>query len=149
MSSHTADAYKIVTIELYGEDAETPLKTATVTGTSAEFTLNAVPAGTYTLKVSKPDHAARTLSLTVGTQDLSDVDVVLHLLGDITGDGRVTTIDMAMANWFATGVKEPDAYQLACADLNGNGEVSTVEVALINSHAKRMIILWDALAEQP
>ena len=149
VSSHTADAYKIVTIELYGEDAETPLKTATVTGTSAEFTLNAVPAGTYTLKVSKPDHAARTLSLTVGTQDLSDVDVVLHLLGDITGDGRVTTIDMAMANWFATGVKEPDAYQLACADLNGNGEVSTVEVALINSHAKRMIILWDALAEQP
>ena len=137
-----------ITIELFAAGSDTALKTDTATGTNATYELTAVPSGLYTLKVSKADHAARTYNLTVEADVTQDVKI--HLIGDVTGDGKVTTIDFAMVNWYATFVKYPDNYQFTCADVNEDGDITTVDVGLVNSHARKMTILWEVLnAQQP
>ena len=137
-----------VTVELFEFGTETLVTSTTATGTDTTYELTGVAAGFYTLKVSKADHAARTYRVTVGDAD-AEQDVKIHLLGDVNGDGKVTTIDLGLTNWYATGQKTPDDYQFACADVNENNDVTTVDVAFVNSHAKKMSILWEALKAQP
>ena len=133
-----------ITVELFGFGASEVLASATVSGTETTYELTGVRAGIYTLKVSKVDHAARTYRMTVVEDDVEQ-DVKIHLLGDVNGDGKVTTIDFALTNWYATGVKTPDNYQFSCADVNENGDVTTADVGLVNSHAKKISILWETL----
>ncbi len=139
-SNHTADADKVVTLVLSKNGTE--VARTTVNTTEANYSFNSVEAGTYTLTVSKRDHVTRTYTLNVSAATTQNV--VINLLGDVNGDGKVSTIDAALANWHVQGTKPiTDAYTLAVADLNGNGEVSTVEVGQINSHARKLAVIWD------
>lgn len=58
------------------------------------------------------------------------------VLGDVNGDGKVTTADVGLANSFAKGVKEPSEVEFLVADINGDGKVTTSDVGKINSIAK-------------
>ena len=116
-----------------------------ITVTAAEdgtYSFQAVPVGTYELQVSKADHATRNYTVEVVDKAVTQ-DVKIQLLGDINGDGKVAAIDLALINWYVTGVKEPDdPYKKACADVNMDGEISTVEIGYINSHVKKASIIW-------
>jgi len=57
-------------------------------------------------------------------------------LGDVNGDGRITTADVGFANSFAKGVKEPSNTELLTADMNKDGKISTIDVGMINLKAK-------------
>ena len=70
------------------------------------------------------------------------MDVNLNPLGDINGDGKVTTADVGMANSHAKGVKTLEGYAFACADANKDGSITTADVGMINSHAKAVKTLW-------
>ena len=137
-----------ITIELIPDASGEQKLTATASGTTATYEFTEVPVGTYTLKVSKADHATRTYVVAVESGAVTQ-NVELNLLGDINGDGKVTAIDLSMADWFLRSQKDPTDYQRACADVNEDGQISTVDLALINSHVKKASLLWDALTAQP
>ena len=78
----------------------------------------------------------------VGTNPVVQ-DVKIHLIGDINGDGKVTTIDFVRANSHARGVTLLSGYELKCADVVGtDGKVTTADAIRINAHAKGTSLLW-------
>ena len=58
------------------------------------------------------------------------------LIGDISGDNRITTVDVGIANSFAKGTRKPSDTEFLLADLNGDGKITTADVGLINRIAK-------------
>ena len=98
--------------------------------------------GTYTLTASKHNHVTRTYTIEVGDSPLEQ-NIELCLLGDVNGDGKVTTMDAALVNACAQQVTNLDEYAYACADVTGDGIVSTFDAARINAHAQKVTSLWN------
>ncbi|MBR3588010.1 MAG: hypothetical protein IKL16_00450 [Clostridia bacterium] len=131
-----------VTISFYAEGSDEVAYTATVTGSDVqEYSVDEVVAGTYTVVVSKANHATRTYTVVVGDADIEQ-ELVIHLMGDITGDGKVNAIDTARANAHAKGTKALVDYELNCSDISGDGKVNAIDTARINAHAKGTKALW-------
>ena len=97
--------------------------------------------GTYTLTISKENYVSRTYTVNAA-ENMMSVDFSLNRIGDINGDGKVNTMDVARANASAKGVNALAGYELACADTNGDGKVNTMDVARMNAHAKGVTALW-------
>ena len=53
------------------------------------------------------------------------LDLKIHLIGDITGDGRVNTTDVARANAHAKKTTLLTDYEFECADVNNDGKINT------------------------
>ena len=131
-----------VTIEFFAAGSEEAAYTVTVAGSGAQtYAVDAVAAGTYTVVVSKANHATRTYEIVVADADIEQ-DMKIHLLGDINGDGKANTVDVARANANAKGTKALTGYEFDCANVNGDTKVNTVDVAKINAHAKGTASLW-------
>ncbi|MCD7727704.1 MAG: leucine-rich repeat protein [Ruminococcus sp.] len=64
------------------------------------------------------------------------IDVMLSTVGDLNGDGKVTTADVGLANSHAKGVKQLNDIQFVAADMNDDGKVTTADVGIINAYAK-------------
>ena len=129
-----------VKIEFIADGASKPAYTETVTGTNIEFSLNGVASGNYTIRVSKENHVTREYNVTINSN--ADIDLKLHLIGDLNGDGKVNTVDVAKANAHAKGVSSLSGYDLACVDISGDGKVNTIDVSKMNAHAKGVTTLW-------
>ena len=131
-----------VTIKLYEGNSATAKYSTTCTGTSANYSISGVKAGTYTMKVSKDDHVTREYTVTVGKSNVTQ-NVKIHLLGDINGDGNITIVDYGRANSHAKGKSTLTGYELLCADtVKFDGNVTVADAARINSHAKGKSLLW-------
>ncbi len=130
-----------ITVKLILVGTEEALYTVVVVGDSAVYTFDAVTPGDYVITVSKNNHVSRTYEVTVEDEEVTQ-DVKIHLLGDINGDGKVNTLDVARANAHAKGVNTLTGYELLCADVNGDGKVNTLDVARMNAHAKGVTTLW-------
>ena len=129
-----------VTVELFADGSETAAYTATVSGNTS-YAFEGVADGTYTMKVSKKDHVTRSYDITVAGSAVTQ-DVKIHLLGDINGDGAVTTVDAARVNSHAKGKTLLTGYEFSCGDINGDGSITTIDAARTNSHAKGKTLLW-------
>ena len=57
-------------------------------------------------------------------------------VGDLNGDGKVTTVDVGIVNSYAKGIKECTDELFAVADANKDGKITTVDVGIINKSAK-------------
>lgn len=113
-----------------------------VKGNTAEYSIEGVAPGTYTMKVMKNNHVTREYTVTVSTENVTQ-DVEIWLLGDVNGDGKVTTIDFVRVNSHARGVTLLSDYELKCADVVGtDGKVTTADAIRINAHAKGTSLLW-------
>ena len=94
------------------------------------------------MKVMKQNHVTREYTVTVSTENVTQ-DVEIWLLGDVNGDGKVTTIDFVRVNSHARGVTLLSDYELKCADVVGtDGKVTTADAIRINAHAKGTSLLW-------
>ncbi len=112
------------------------------TATSMDVcTIENLPVGEYTLTISGGKYVERSYGITVTEEGIFE-DVKLNLLGDINGDGKVTTADVGMANSHAKGVKILEGYEFDCANVKVDKEVTTADVGMINSHAKGVKTLW-------
>lgn len=131
------DSTEMTVTAIAADGTETSVK-ATSMGT---YTLKDLEAGEYTLKISGGKYAERTYKIKVESGDNAQ-DVKLNPLGDINGDGKVSTADVGLANSHAKGVKALTDYDFACGDVNGDGTISTADVGMINSHAKGVKSLW-------
>ena len=109
------------------------------TGTAFEFT--SVPAGSYTLEVSKKNHVTRTYEIEVDDTDVTQ-NVKIHLLGDINGDGRVTAMDYGRALAHVQKLQTLTGYELQCADTNQNGSITAMDYAQILAHVQKVSLLW-------
>ncbi len=113
-----------------------------VSSTNGSYVFSGVSAGTYTVEVSKKDHATRIYEITVEDADAA-LDVKIHLLGDINGDGRVNTIDVNRAFAHVKKQKALEDYELDCANVVGGGAtVNTIDVNRIFAHVKKTNLLW-------
>lgn len=130
-----------IEIKFTKSDETAPLYSMTVTGNSAECSFDDVEIGEYVLTVSKADHVIREYEVVIDENGLN-FDAEIHLVGDINGDGKVNTLDVARANAHAKGVTEAAGYEFDCADVNGDGNVNTIDVARMNAHAKGVSALW-------
>ena len=82
-----------VTVQLIEVGHTEPAYEVIVSGNSATYSFDTVPAGTYTLKVMKKGHAPWTESITVGTDNITGKNVTVYLWGDVNRDGEVTAED--------------------------------------------------------
>ncbi len=130
-----------VTLLLYKAGHRENSYEATVTGNSAEYAFEGIAEGEYILEVSKNNHVTRTYEVTVG-EDVVTQDAKIHLLGDINGDGKLNSIDVARANANVRGVSALTGYELACADANGDGKANSIDVARMNAHVRGTTALW-------
>ena len=130
-----------VTVQLFKSGSSSAAYNTTVKGNSATYTISGVAHGTYTMKVSKKNHVTREYSVTVSTGTKTQ-NAEIRLLGDLNGDGKISTADVLKANFHAKRVNLLTGYDILCADVNGDGKISTVDVNKINSHAKKVNFLW-------
>ncbi len=112
-----------------------------ITGKSADFVFENLLKGDYIIRVSKVNHVVREYKVTLGDENLVQ-NMKIHLLGDINGDGRLNTVDVARANAHAKGTTVLEDYAFDCANVNGDGRVNTVDVARLNAHAKGTASIW-------
>ena len=80
------------TVQLFPSGSGTPAFSITLTGTHAIYSFKGVEAGTYTMKVSKANHVTREYTVVVGNSPIP-LDAKIHLLGDVTGDGKINSLD--------------------------------------------------------
>ena len=112
-----------------------------VVSTDGVYSLLAPEPGNYSLVVSKLNHATRNYEITVERENIS-LDLMIHLKGDINGDGRVNVSDVGKANAHAKKTKDLEGYEFDCADINGDGRVNISDVGKMNAHAKKTVLLW-------
>lgn len=112
--------------------------TSTLRTNDGQYSITA-PNGTYELTVSKKGNVSRTysVSLTGGTCNL---DIKLHPLGDISGNGRVEVGDVAKIYAHCKGkISLTEDYLLCCADYHSNGSINIGDVAELYTLAKNKI----------
>ena len=113
-----------------------------VTSTDGIYSFSSVSPGTYTIEVSKLNHAIRTYEITVEREDITEA-LEIHLKGDINGDGRVNTIDVNLSFAHVRKSNILTGYALACADVVGTDEkVNTMDVNRIFAHVRKINLLW-------
>lgn len=130
-----------VTVTLTPENG-TPM-TKVVTGNSAAYKFENVPAGTYTLKVEKTNHVAREYKVTV-SGDAVQQDAKVCLKGDLTGDGKVNTADVGRLYAHVRGTRLlTDDYALSCGNVAGtDATINTADVGRLYAHVKGTRVLW-------
>ena len=125
------------------KNAETGRIVTTASAADGTYTVPAPENGKYRLIASKKNHVTREYGgVWIENKDAIQ-NVELHPVGDVDGDGEVTTFDYAQANAHAKGVKTLTGYSLDCGDVvDHDGEITTFEAAAINAHAKGVRLLW-------
>lgn len=130
-----------VTVQLIEAGHTEPAYEAIVSGNSANYSFDTVPAGTYTLKVEKTNHVVRTYDISVGSEAVTQ-DVKICLLGDINADGRLTLADYGKVLQHVKKVSLLTDYEFACADINKDGKLTLVDYGKILQHVKKVSLLW-------
>jgi hypothetical protein len=119
-----------VTLEL----SQDGVVTSTVTA-SGSYSFDAVAPGAYTLTVSKENHVTRQYTVTV-EDGAAVLDVKLHLIGDIDGNGKINVGDVAkVIGHIKNTAPLTDEYQLLCANVNG-GSLNMGDTASLYAHIK-------------
>lgn len=139
-----------VTVTLTKQGETTPAFIDTLTGNSAAYKFENVPAGTYTLKVEKKGHAPWTESITVGSDSIGK-DVTVYLWGDVNRDGKVTAADAQEIQRNAAKLSsaydtEPNkSYWILRADVNRDGKVTAADAQEIQRNAAKLSSAIDSL----
>ncbi len=137
-----------VTIQLIEQGHTEVAYETTVTGGTqsgnkytAAYSFSQVPAGTYTMKVSKANHVTREYTVTVGAAAVTQ-DVEIWLLGDVTGDGKVNMKDWNSVYAHVNETALLTDYALKCSEVTGDGKVNMKDWNRIYEHVNETNLLW-------
>lgn len=133
------DSDDTISIEVKSKDKNTTVCTVDVT--EGEYCIPTLDKGNYEIVVSSGRCTARTYQTAVG-DGTTTLDVTIHLIGDINGDGKISTADVGRANSHAKGVSVLSGYEFDCADVNNDEKITTADVGRVNSHAKGVSLLF-------
>lgn len=131
------EAEEMVTVELILPEQPSQ---SMMTG-DGTFSFENVPAGTYILRFSKKNHVSREYTVTVADTEVT-LDAKIHLIGDVTGDGRVNVGDVSRIYAYAKKNGTLDEYELLCADVTGDGRVNVGDTSRVYGHSKKTSALW-------
>ena len=131
------------TVATPGTDVEVTVTIATADGTevsevtsaNGEYTLADLEDGDYVITFTVEGYVTRSYTATVAGGAVN-IEAELHMVGDINGDGNITTVDVGLANAHAKGTKTLEGYDFDVANVSGDENVTTVDVGIINSIAK-------------
>ena len=139
-----------VTFSLFAEGSAEPGYTVTVPGgtkdSSGKYTavydIPSITAGTYTVQVSKKNHATREYTVTVGG-DMKTLNAEIWLLGDVNGDGVVNIKDCSRLFKHVNKTQLlTDTYALKCANTNGDSAVNIKDCSRLLKHVNKTQPLW-------
>ena len=123
-------ASDMVTIQLFKSGYSSATYTASVSGNPASYTLPGIPFGTYTMKVSKKDHATREYKITLGAQAAIQ-NVQLRLKADLDANGAVNLADVRQFIAEISSGTAADSYEKAVRDYNSDGKADLSDVRAI------------------
>lgn len=136
------DADADVIIQLIASGASEASYEKTVKGNTASYSIDGVLPGTYTMKVMKENHVTREYAVTVGAEDVQQ-DVEIWLLGDVTGDGKITPKDHSRVYAHINKTSLLTGYALQVADVAGNdGKVTVKDHSRLYAHINKTNLLW-------
>ena len=69
-----------------------------------------------------------------GTKCTKQIKEKAHLVGDINGDSKVTSVDTAMTNQQIRKVKSFNEFQIAAMDVNKDGNIDEQDLQIINAY---------------
>ena len=101
-----------------------------VKGNTAEYSIEGVSAGTYTMKVMKNNHVTREYTVVVGKSSVTQ-DVKICLLGDVNMDGVISIPDATEVQKDVAGLVSLTDYQRKLADVNKDGKQSVTDATQI------------------
>ena len=114
-----------------------------VKGNTAEYSIEGVVAGTYTMKVMKNNHVTREYTVTVSTENVTQ-DVEIWLLGDVNGDGTINAKDKKIIyGHINDSSTELTGYIFDVGDVNGDGAINAKDKKLIFGHISGDSSLWE------
>ena len=123
-----------VTVQLIASGESTAAYKTVVKGNSASYTIEGVAAGTYTMKVMKQNHVTREYEITVEGGDV-ELDVKIHLKGDINGDGVINIKDKRLIYYHMNdSANKLTEYAFDVGDVNGDGVINIKDKKLIYNH---------------
>ncbi|MBQ0083416.1 MAG: hypothetical protein KBS52_01445 [Clostridiales bacterium] len=100
-----------------------------------------LPAGKYTVKVSKTGYVERSYDVSLENSDLS-LNVQLKRKGDVTGDGKANKSDLVFLKDHVNRIETLSGYDEQVMDLNGDKRVNKSDVGLLKDHINRIELLW-------
>ena len=138
-----------VTISLFSDGSSDPKHSVTVSGgtkdSSGKYTVSYdipdVDSGTYTVKVSKKNHATREYRVTV-SGDVKTLNAEIWLSGDVNADGIIDMTDAMQINRkfngktsvFDKGDSEIKAYRLKVANIYSDNSIDTTDSGQLQRH---------------
>ena len=123
-----------VTIQLIKSGEPEASYETVVKGKIAEYSIAGVAAGTYTLQVMKENHVTREYEITVEGGDV-ELDVKIHLKGDINGDGVINIKDKRLIYYHMNdSANKLTEYAFDVGDVNGDGVINIKDKKLIYNH---------------
>ena len=130
----------MITLRLLKDGAEYLMMTAD--GDVTAYSFDFVAPGEYILEISKKNHVTREYKITVTDGSVTQ-DVKIHLVGDVTGDGKVNVGDTARVySHVRKTAVITDEYLLKVADVSGDGKINVGDTAKIYSHVRKTSLLW-------
>ncbi len=87
-------------------------------------------------------YEAGTTEYTVDENGNITLDVKIHLVGDVDGNGRISINEVNAAYAHYRKKVLLSGYSLACCDIDGNGRVSINEVNAMYAHYRKKALLW-------
>lgn len=123
-------------------DVNTQRKIVPTQSSDEIYVVSSLSEGKYELELKADGCVSRTVEVSANDNQSTVVTITLNMIGDINGDGRLTTADVGLANSHAKGVKALVDYQLECADVTFDGKVTTADVGRINARAKGTQASW-------
>ncbi len=94
--------------------------------------LHGLAAGEYTLTFTKANHVTETLTLLLEAGS-SELDVIIYLVGDLTGDGKVNVSDISK---LYTQIREGNIPNLSRSDINTDGRVDVIDASQLYAHIR-------------
>lgn len=110
------------------------------TTTSGTYSVT-ISSGEYVLEFSKDNHVTRRYDISINDMDVLQ-DVKICLLGDVTGDGKVTLGDYGKVLSHVKKKSLLNGYSLLCADVTRDSKVTLGDYGKILSHVKQKTLLW-------
>lgn len=114
----------------------TVIHTAVVTGKNADFAIEGVENGVYTLRITKENHTPLEQTVELGDQPL-DLNVKICPKGDTSGDGAVNAKDYKLILQHINKSNSLIGYALDCANVNGDTNVNAKDMKLILQHINK------------
>ena len=137
-----------VTIQLIADGQTDPSYETTASGGTqndnkftAEYSFTNVASGSYTMRVIKKNHVTREYALTVGA-DSVEKNVKIHLLGDVDGDGNVSTIDWSLVRDHINETNTLTGYEFDCANVDKDEYITSIDCVRIQDHINESVPLW-------